>query len=176
MSASTKLNDLKQELAERDKKNLMELCLHLARFKTENKELIGYLLFNAHDPLAYTEAYKPMIDEPFEKFIFNPYYLSKGIRKAFRQIARYAKITKSKEGECTLYLYLAEQFISRIHGRIVHKSLIILLERSLKKAALLIDKMHEDYQLDYVPQFNEILEKSLEKTSFSEYGIDVKQF
>jgi hypothetical protein len=174
MSGSTKLSDLKQELAERDKKNLMELCLHLARFKTENKELMGYLLFNAHDPLAYTETYKPMIDEPFEKYIFNPYYLSKGIRKAFRQISRYAKITKSKEGECTLYLYLAEQFISRIHGRIVHKSLIILLERSLKKAALLIEKMHEDYQLDYVPQFNEILEKSLEKTSFSEYGIDLK--
>jgi hypothetical protein len=165
MALATKLGNLKQELQEQDRKNLMELCLQLARFRQENKELITFLLFHSHQPLTYADEYKIMIEEPFDKFLMNPYYLAKGIRKSFRLIGRYAKITKSKEGECELYLHLARLFEERIQGRLVHKALIILLERALKKAFNLIVKMHEDYQMDYIPIYNELAQKCKEKVS-----------
>lgn len=172
-AGGVKLQNLKQELAERDTRHLAELCLQLAKFKSENKELLTYLLFYAHDPIAYTSSYKEMIVEPFDKFIYNPYHLSKGIRKSFRLISRYAKITKSKEGECELYLHLILQFVERIPGKIVHKSLVILLERAFKKAALLILKMHEDFQLDYLPQFKELRDKAATKTTFSDFDFGI---
>ena len=52
MKAST-INELKQELVNSPAPALVDLCLRLARFKKENKELLTYLLFEAHDTPAY---------------------------------------------------------------------------------------------------------------------------
>ena len=49
------ISELKQELQYRSEKEIMELCLRLARFKKENKELLTYLLFEAQDEEAYLE-------------------------------------------------------------------------------------------------------------------------
>ena len=48
MKAST-VSELKEELKHLPPAQLLELCLRLARFKKENKELLTYLLFEAHD-------------------------------------------------------------------------------------------------------------------------------
>ena len=48
------LNEIKQELQNLSAKETAELCLRLARYKKENKELLAYLLFNAHDVDSYT--------------------------------------------------------------------------------------------------------------------------
>ena len=37
---------IKDELSHRSANDLMELCLHLSKFKKENKELLTYLLLN----------------------------------------------------------------------------------------------------------------------------------
>ncbi len=43
------IQELKQELQHTSLKEITELCLRLARFKKENKELLTYLLFEASD-------------------------------------------------------------------------------------------------------------------------------
>mgnify|MGYP000642523159 CR=1 FL=1 len=43
------IKQLKDELSHKTANELKELCLHLARFKKENKELLTYLLFESHD-------------------------------------------------------------------------------------------------------------------------------
>ena len=47
------VNEIKQQLKEVNPVELIELCLRLARFKKENKELLTYLLFEADDLQAY---------------------------------------------------------------------------------------------------------------------------
>ena len=48
MKAAT-VHELKEELKHRSAAQLVELCNRLVRFKKENKELLTYLLFEAHD-------------------------------------------------------------------------------------------------------------------------------
>ena len=57
MKAATS-NELKQELQASSSKQLIELCLRLAKFKKENKELLTYLLFEANDEAAYIQSIK----------------------------------------------------------------------------------------------------------------------
>ena len=61
-----KLNDLKKELLNLDSKALVEICLRVAKYKKENKELVNYLLFNAEEPLEYAELVKSSLLEEFE--------------------------------------------------------------------------------------------------------------
>jgi hypothetical protein len=64
MKSST-VQEIKQELVAAKPAQLVELCLRLARFKKENKELLTYLLFEAHDEQGYISGIKKEIDEQF---------------------------------------------------------------------------------------------------------------
>ena len=59
---SVSLNTIKKELNFLPPEQLAELCLRLSRYKRENKELLSYLLFEAHDEAAYVEKIKTEID------------------------------------------------------------------------------------------------------------------
>ena len=56
MRAAT-IQEIKQELATIKPNRLAELCLRLARFKKENKELLTYLLFEAHNEQEYRSSF-----------------------------------------------------------------------------------------------------------------------
>ena len=47
------IHELQKELKELEQKQVMELCIRLAKYKKENKEFLSYLLFEAHDEKAY---------------------------------------------------------------------------------------------------------------------------
>src|SRR6266516_3528426 len=64
MKAAT-INTLKQQLERLPAEQLITLCLRLARFKKDNKELLTYLLFEADDNQGYIENVKKEIDELF---------------------------------------------------------------------------------------------------------------
>ena len=66
MKAAT-AQEIKQELASLKPSQLVEICQRLARFKKENKELLTYLLFEAHDEESYIREVKKEIDALFEK-------------------------------------------------------------------------------------------------------------
>jgi hypothetical protein len=66
MKASS-ISELKKELNELPAKQLVELCLHLAKYKKDNKEFLDYLLFQAHDKPSFVSAVKTEIDEHFDR-------------------------------------------------------------------------------------------------------------
>ncbi|HQS05530.1 MAG TPA: hypothetical protein PLT16_07820, partial [Daejeonella sp.] len=53
-----KLSDLKKELSGLSVHELTDICLRLAKYKKENKELLTYLLFDSDKPMKYTEEVK----------------------------------------------------------------------------------------------------------------------
>ena len=76
---------IKKELEHRSAEELMELCLRLAKFKKENKELLTYLLFESHDEAGYIQVVKQEIDEQFELINTNSYfYIKKSVRKILK--------------------------------------------------------------------------------------------
>ncbi|MEO5644346.1 MAG: hypothetical protein ABIQ40_13895, partial [Bacteroidia bacterium] len=64
MKAAT-VHELKKELNELEPKALAELCLRLAKFKKENKELLTFLMYEAHDVPAFLIELKKEIEMQF---------------------------------------------------------------------------------------------------------------
>jgi hypothetical protein len=150
MKAATS-SEIKQELKELSQAKLVELCLRLARFKKENKELLTYLLFEADDLEGYINGVKQEIDEGFaETNTGSLYFAKKGLRKILRNTNKYIRYTGEKQAEVELLLH----YCTNLKGSKIpfHKSTALekLYYGQLKKIRAAIATMHEDLQYDYL--------------------------
>ena len=145
------LHELKQELTHLPPKELLELCLRLGRFKKENKELLTYLIFEAHDERTFIENVKAHIDEEFAMIPKdnNLYLIKKSLRKILRTITKYIRFTGSKLVEVELLLYYCKTL--KQSGIPIHKTVALtnLYESQLKKISKALPSLHEDLQYDY---------------------------
>ena len=145
------INELKQELANLPPDELVEICVHLAKFKKENKELMNYLLFESNDEHGYIEMVKKEIGEQFTEINqSNLYFAKKSIRKILRTTGKYIKYTASKEMEIELLLHFCHTL--KASGIPFHNSTALtnLYQAQLKKISKTISTLHEDLQYDYL--------------------------
>lgn len=153
------ISELKKELHELPQKQLVELCLHLAKYKKDNKEFLDYLLFQAHDKASFITAVKEEIDNHFEelKTQSNLYYVKKSLRKLLRIITKYCKYINDKALAAELHIYFCRKM--KASGIPYHKSqlLINMYEQQLKKINTLINGLHEDLQQDYINDLQDII-------------------
>lgn len=109
MKAST-IKQLKDELSHKTAQELKELCLQLARFKVENKELLTYLLFEAHDEDQYIINCKIFIDVQFDEIdTKNAYYVRKKIRKILTSTKKLIRFSKKKDTEAEILLHFCKK-------------------------------------------------------------------
>lgn len=156
MKAAT-INEIKQELNSVAPAKLLNLCLRLAKFKKDNKELLSYLLFEAHDESAYVASVKRVVDEQFAEINHsNLYFAKKSLRKILRTTARYIRYTGSKQAEVELLLHFCSTLLNSPIP--VHKSTVLnnLYQFQLKKIAKVIATMHEDLQYDYLKELEKL--------------------
>lgn len=144
------VQEIKQELQALSQSKLLELCLRLAKFKKENKELLTYLLFEAHDEEAYINSVKSLIDEGFTELPkANLYLTKKSLRKILRITGRYIKYAGSKTVETALLLH----FCTKLNrsGIPYTKSPVLqnLYTMQVKKAKAALLALHEDLQYDF---------------------------
>ena len=158
-----KIHFLKKELALRSQKELVEVCLSLAKLKTENKEMLTYLLFDSDNPLEYAQRLKKEIETHFSELNIHYYYSTKSLRKTLRLINKYSRFTKFKQGETELLIHFSKLFAATIPKDTKHLPLLGLQFRSLNKIRGLITKMHEDLQYDYSLEYNAILTQTQSK-------------
>lgn len=159
-----KLSDLKKELSGLSVHELTDICLRLAKYKKENKELLSYLLFDADNPMKYAEEVKSFLLEDFKTMQKHYYYSTKSMRKIIRLINRYAKYTGSKEVEMELALWFCKNFLKFADLKTSHKPLQGLLTRQFEKITRLMPKLHEDLQFDYQKEFEIIVINASEQT------------
>src|SRR5688572_9620130 len=101
------LNEIRKQLNTLDSETLEKVCLKLARYKKENKELLTYILFEAHDEQGYVSGIKLEIDALFEALPKgNVYYIKKSMRKILRLINRQIKYSDIASTELELRIYL----------------------------------------------------------------------
>jgi len=158
MKAST-VNELKQELLNMTEPQLVELCLRLARFKKENKELLTYLLFEAHDEASYIQSVKKEMDEQFANINQSSLYLAKkSIRKILRIANKYIRYSSSKTVEAELLIHFC---VALNESKIpYHKStaLVNLYNAQVKKIGVAVASLHEDLQYDYLKELKKLSE------------------
>jgi hypothetical protein len=144
------VNEIKEKLKDIDKKELIEICQRLARFKKENKELLTYLLFEEDDLPNYIKNVKEEIDEGFSQVnISNVYFAKKTIRKVLRIANKHIRYTNSKTAETEILLHYLINFKGLKLNWEKSTALVNLYKSQLKKIEAAIATMHEDLQYDY---------------------------
>ena len=152
------VSDIKNELISLPPKEVLELCLRLIKYKKENKELITYLLFEAHDTAGFTTSIKQEIDESLVDVpTSNLYHAKKALRKILKAISKHSKHMASKQAEVELLLHFCRGMIQKKLPLRRSIALTNLLSNQLKKTKALILLLHEDLRFDYLKQLEEIM-------------------
>jgi hypothetical protein len=146
---SATVQEIKQELQSLKPAQLTELCLRLSRFKKENKELLTYLLFEAHDEESYVKGIKSEIEELFSTVnLSHLYFAKKTLRKIVRVINKYCRYSTSKQTEVELRIYFCQQLIETHIPIKQNKVISNLYDSQLKKINTVMATLHEDLQHD----------------------------
>jgi len=149
MKASS-LNELKNELGTLSPAKVLALCMRLAKYKKENKELLTYLLFHAHNEDAYVEGIKSEIDEKFGEINrSNVYFVKKSLRRILRNTNKYIKYSGSAHTETELLIYFCKKIKDAaipIDTSLTLNNIYLNLLKRINKA---MEKLHEDLQYDY---------------------------
>jgi hypothetical protein len=144
------IHELKQELLTLQPNQLSELTLKLAKFKKENKELLTYLLFEAHDEQGYIASVKKETEEQFAGINqSNLYYVKKTLRKIVRTLNKYSRYTGSTVVTIEICIHFCQTL--KDSGIPFQKSPIItnLYNSQVQKIKKELGALHEDLQYDY---------------------------
>jgi hypothetical protein len=144
------VNEIKKELNTLDTDVLVGLCMRLAKYKKENKELLNYLLFEAHNEHAYITSVKEMIDELFNDVpAANLYMTKKTLRKILRFVNKQIKYSGIVQSELELRIYFCSKTkkarVPLTEGTVLGN----LYEQQLKKINTCLSKLPEDLLADY---------------------------
>jgi hypothetical protein len=158
MKAAT-IAQLKKELQFKSQDDIVQLCLRLARFKKENKELLTYLLFESDSEAGYIETVKQEVDEMFADININSYfYIKKSVRKILRTIKKYIRYSGNKETEVELLLYFCEKLKNLKPSIHRNTTLLNLYTRQLDYIAKKLPLLHEDLQYDFAVALEKLRE------------------
>jgi len=152
------IRELKLELSSCSQGELVELCLHLSKFKKENKELLTYLLYEASNEPAYVESVKREIGQLFEQVNKrNYYFIKKSVRKILRAIKKYIQYSKKKETEVELLLCFCSELKKMSPSMEENIALNNIYNRQIDTIKKTIYSLHEDLQFDYEIELNKII-------------------
>ena len=150
MNAAT-VTQLKKELNNIDRTDLINIVLRLSKFKKENKELLTYLLFESSNEQDYVYEIKLEIDDAFKNINTTSYfYIKKSVRKILKQVKTYIRYSNVKETEVELLLYFCKKLRSMRPSITKNQLLVNLYAREIKNIEKKISTLHKDLQFDYL--------------------------
>jgi hypothetical protein len=156
MKAAT-INELKQELTNCPPAQITELCLRLARFKKENKELLTYLLFEANDTAGYIKSVKTEMDTQFAGINkSNAYFVKKSLRKILRIINKYTRYSGLATVETELLIYFCITMKNMGYSTVSNQVLYNIYHNQLKRINKAVATLHEDLQYDYLREIKKL--------------------
>jgi len=137
--------ELKKGLVRLEQGELLDLCLRLARFKKDNKELLTYLLFLCEDEQAFANSLCSEIDEQFR---LTPKAHKKTLRKLIRWMNKCLRFTKVNDTEIQVRLHFCR--VLRASKTPIRQSKVVvnMYNGQLKKVRGVIEKLHEDIRRD----------------------------
>ena len=152
------LKDIKFELKEMSKEDLSSLCLLMAKFKKENKELLTYLLYDRENEAGYVQDIKNHIDDQFDAMNKENYYLvNKGVRKLLRSCKKYIRYSKKKETEAEVLIYFCSKVLEVSEYHDYNAALLSIYDKQLSIVRKKIAGLHEDLQYDYQLMIDDLL-------------------
>lgn len=151
------LSTLKKELNTLPHKDLLGLCIRMAKFKKENKEMLSYLVFEAGNEAEYIENVKAELIVMFTEINrIHLYYTKKNIRKILRFLNKNIHYSGQKRTEIDLLIFFCQQL--KTSGIPIQKitALQNLYQSQIKKILKAVSTLHEDLQFDYQAEIKEL--------------------
>ena len=140
------IGQLKRELVKLDHEDLLDVCIRLAKFKVESKELLTYLLLKADDELAYANDLCFEIDQHLSTSGLIP---KKTLRKVVRWMDKSIRYSGNKETELQVRIH----FCRRIKDKKIRfgncRVSANMYANQLKKINKLMETVHPDLQFDF---------------------------
>ncbi|HEY0029295.1 MAG TPA: hypothetical protein VGC65_00940 [Bacteroidia bacterium] len=154
---SHSINEIQKELKTLEPKEVLELCMRLAKHKKENKELLSYLLFDQDDEKEYLQKVKKELDELFLEINRKTTWTTKkGLQKIVRQLNKFIKNSSKKESELELRLYFCKKTKATRINLDASKIISNLYYREVEKIKSAYAKLHEDLQYDYKEELEKL--------------------
>jgi len=151
------ISEIKIELNNLPAPQLAALCLQLAKYKKDNKELLSYLLFEETDLAAYIESLKKEMDAQFAEInISHLYFAKKSLRKILRITGKHIRYTGSKQAEAELLIYFCQRLKNSGIRFETSTVLMNLYQGQLKKINAAIAGFHEDLQYDFLKEIKKL--------------------
>ena len=149
MKAAT-IIEIKRELGTQESVKLAELCLRLAKYKKDNKEMLTYLLLEADNETSYIESVKQEIEDQFQA-IPNPnlYYVKKSLRKILRMVNKQIRYSGLPQTDLEIRIHYCKTLKNSPIP--LSKSPVIsnLYQQQIKKIKKALAGLPEDLQYDY---------------------------
>ena len=159
---TSSLNDLKKDLRTLSPAELTELCMRMAKYKKENKELLSYLLYDASNERLFIRDVKIMIDMGFDEINHDSfYYEKKSLRKILRLVNKYIKYSGLKQTEAELLIYFCRKM--KESGIDYEKSIAMnnFYIRQTARIRKAVESLHEDLQHDFDAEMKKLDFKTL---------------
>lgn len=155
--SSASLSDLKKRLLDKNPKELVEICIKIARYKKENKELLDYILnYDGEENLFIQKAKDEVcIQLDIDKHN-NTKNAIKIIRKALKLCLKNIKYSGVKTTEIELLLFFCIEIKNRYERYYVNPVLKNLFDRQIAKVSKVISGLHPDLQFDYQQEIEKI--------------------
>jgi hypothetical protein len=145
--------EIKKQLVKLDQGQLLEIILQLARFKTDNKELLTYALFLSANETAFVGN---LCEEIREQFQVSPNMHKKTLRKTIRVMDKWLRFSASKETELTVRVCFCRSLISSETPFRDRRVMFNMYAAQIKKIKKLVESHHQDLQHDYWKDFKDL--------------------
>lgn len=154
---TSSIAQLKKEVQTLPYPQLVEVCMRLAKYKKENKELLHYLLFESTNETQYINQTKQEIDVLFKEVnTSHVYYAKKTIRKILRYVNKQAKYSGLPQTSIELLLHFLHKLRKCKNVLYESNQLMNLYATQLKKINKELSKLHEDLQYDYFKEIEDL--------------------
>jgi len=151
------INDIKKNLEQRDSEELIAYCLRLAKYKKENKELIGFLLFESGDIPGFIDNVKEETEHLFSEINkSNIYFIKKSVRKILKNVNKYIRFASFKQVEVELLIHFCNCILSFSIPIKESRQLTNLYETQLQKIESILSELHPDLQYDLKRQLRKL--------------------
>ncbi|WP_163712323.1 hypothetical protein [Mangrovibacterium lignilyticum] len=144
------IKQIRDELKNYPPDQLQALCLRMAKFKKDNKELLTYLLFESEQEADFIQSVKAGIDRGFKDMNRGSgYWIKKSLRKILKDTTQAIRYSGIKTTEIDLLIYFCRKM--RTEKITMSTSPVIrnMYVRQVQKIETTVSKLHEDLQFDY---------------------------
>ena len=157
MMKPASISTLRKELDLLPPKELAQLCLRLAKYNKENKELLSYLIFDAENEEGFIKGVKAQIKAQFEEInTSSMFYVRKSIRKILKITNKYVRYSGQKQTEVELIIFFCQTMKSSgiKYQRVT--SMTNLYQNQVMKIKKAVATLHEDLQFDYQKEIEKL--------------------